>query len=66
MDSIALEIPPSGTTLASVVDLIFKKYPEMELWKDKLLFAVNCEFADLESMVKEGDEIALMPPVQGG
>ena len=28
--------------------------------------AVNCEFADLNKIVRKGDEVALFPPVSGG
>lgn len=29
-------------------------------------FAVNQEFVDLKSWVKDGDEIAVLPPMSGG
>lgn len=32
----------------------------------RLLVSVNQEFATLESAVKDGDEVALMPPFSGG
>ncbi len=31
-----------------------------------LLVSINLEFADLETPVSEGDEVAFMPPVTGG
>ena len=31
-----------------------------------LKFAVNCEYVDLEKLVKDKDEIAFFPPVTGG
>ena len=38
----------------------------MEVWDERLLLAVNAEFANRDSVLREGDEVALMPPVQGG
>jgi|TARA_B100000795_G_scaffold45456_1_gene29880 molybdopterin synthase sulfur carrier subunit len=33
---------------------------------DNLLVAINLEYAQFESTVKDGDEIAFFPPVTGG
>ncbi|MFM2007381.1 MAG: molybdopterin converting factor subunit 1 [Pseudomonadota bacterium] len=46
-----------------------------DLWKavnqgrplpDHMLFAVNMEYADADSAVNDGDEVAFFPPVTGG
>ena len=29
-------------------------------------FAINCEYVPAETRVKDGDEVALIPPVSGG
>jgi len=39
--------------------------PEMPL-PDNILAAVNMEYAELDSDVKDGDEVAFFPPVTGG
>jgi molybdopterin synthase sulfur carrier subunit len=33
---------------------------------DNVLAAVNMEYADLDSLVHDGDEVAFFPPVTGG
>jgi len=33
---------------------------------DNTLAAVNMEYVDLDSLVKDGDEVAFFPPVTGG
>jgi sulfur-carrier protein len=33
---------------------------------DNLLAAINMEYADLNSAVQDGDEVAFFPPVTGG
>jgi molybdopterin converting factor small subunit len=55
-----LELPPPPTLGALLSDARFEKLP-----KDALL-AVNQEFADRAAALKDGDEVALMPPVSGG
>lgn len=33
---------------------------------DKVLIAVNAEYAGLDKLVNDGDEVAFFPPVTGG
>ena len=42
------------------------RYPQLEAFSRSLMVAVNQEFADWETPVREGDELALFPPVSGG
>lgn len=54
---------------AEVADLIEKMYarhPGLDEWDRSLLVAVNGEYADRQTTLTDGDEVALMPPVQGG
>jgi molybdopterin synthase sulfur carrier subunit len=39
------------------------RFPDTAGFEKTLLFAVNKEFADLETKIKEGDELAIFPPV---
>lgn len=59
-----LEIP-EGYTIAALKRELFQKYPSFADLKS-LYVAVNNEYAGEEILVKEGDEIALIPPVSGG
>ena len=55
-----LELPPAPTVEALLSDPRFAMLP-----KDALL-AVNQAFADRAAALKDGDEVALLPPVSGG
>ena len=52
--------------VADLLDSLFENFPPLRDWDAKLLIAVDCEYADRETPVSDGQEIAMMPPVQGG
>ncbi len=65
-DQIDVAVEREGLTVADVIQLLYENHPRIEEWDSKLLIAVNGEFAERDDMLKDGDELALMPPVQGG
>jgi molybdopterin converting factor subunit 1 len=54
------------TTAAKALEEITEKYPRLQRFGRSLLFAVNQEYARGEREVKDGDELAVFPPVSGG
>ena len=42
------------------------RFPRLGPLKEKLLVAVNAEYVDDRTVLKDGDEVALIPPVSGG
>lgn len=61
--------PPGDSDSIRVKDLLedlFSRYEGLSDWNDKLLIAVNCEYSTREAKIRSGDEVAIMPPVQGG
>jgi len=53
-------------TVRDVWNTLQTRFPHSAGFEKSLLFAVNQEFADLETKVKEEDEVAIFPPVSGG
>lgn len=51
--------------IASVRQVWLAANPQKPL-PDNVLAAVNMEYADLDSDVADGDEVAFFPPVTGG
>lgn len=59
---------PQPITLKEVFDQIEKEIPQIRtILKDgRALIAINQEMADENTLVRDGDEIALLPPFAGG
>lgn len=51
---------------ASAFEQVLAAYPDLRRFGRSLLFAVNQEYAPVHCVVREGDELAVFPPVSGG
>lgn len=57
---------PDQTKVKDILDIILQKQPSLKNWEKITKLAVNLEFVSPNFQVKNGDEIALIPPVSGG
>lgn len=57
---------PDDYTLGKLSDWFFKTYPKALAYKDDVIFLVNGRNATENYLLREGDEVAIMPPVSGG
>jgi MoaE-MoaD fusion protein len=57
---------PEFQTVADVWAKLCGEFPQVKEFESILIFAVNQEFANLQTPVRTGDEIAIFPPVSGG
>ncbi len=53
-------------TLRDLLDAVYAEHPGLKGHEEAMLLAVNHEFAEPTARLREGDEVALMPPVSGG
>ena len=60
-----LEVP-EGATVADVRGIIAGNYPALAPHLDTVRYARNFEFTTLDTTLEAGDELGLIPPVQGG
>ncbi|MFZ1219054.1 MAG: MoaD/ThiS family protein [Chthoniobacterales bacterium] len=60
-----LEIP-ERTTAGNVLEIVYAKAPALRAWDKSILVAAGVEFVQRDYVVKSGDQISVMPPVQGG
>jgi molybdopterin synthase sulfur carrier subunit len=60
--------PEGGLTVAGLRGLLADRSPDLAdiLLGRPLLAAVNREYAAAETPLRDGDEVALFPPVSGG
>ncbi len=64
-----LELPvPPGSTVRGLVGALGAARPALAapLGERRILVVVNERYADLDTPLREGDEVALLPPVSGG
>ena len=62
---IELELP-DGARLEEALDRFYERLPEMCIHRSTARAAVGNEYATDNQILREGDEISLIPPVQGG
>jgi molybdopterin synthase catalytic subunit len=54
------------TTVRTLLDSLCTEFPKLAKLRPVLRVAVNREYAAEDAGVKNGDEVALIPPVSGG
>ncbi len=55
-----------GATLGQLVDAVLAEYPRLAGHGGTMLLAVNRAFAEPDVVLRDGDEVALLPPMSGG
>ena len=55
-----------GATIGTVWHQLADEYPELAPYGRSLSSAVNADYARMDHVLGEGDEVAFLPPVSGG
>lgn len=53
-------------TAADLLENLYAQHPRLREWDSSILIGAGVEFVGRDYVLQAGDEIALMPPVQGG
>ena len=61
----SLELPEGATVQQARKDLM-ESLPAIASYMDRVAFAINLSYARPESVLHDGDELAVLPPVSGG
>ena len=55
-----------GNNLSELKLTLISKYPKAAEIINSSMFAINLQYARLGSSLKDGDTVAVIPPVEGG
>ncbi len=57
---------PAGGTVGDLHERLIARFPRLGEMRKSTLIAVGVEYQPWDYVLKEGDEVSLFPPVQGG
>ncbi|MFS8118507.1 MAG: MoaD/ThiS family protein [Microcoleus sp.] len=57
---------PLLTPVSQVLESSIAQYPQLEQWRTHTRFGINLEFVSPDTILTDGDEVVLIPPVSGG
>jgi len=60
------QVLPENATVRQAWDAIVEQYPALAAYGSSLSAAVNADYARFTATLKDGDEVAFLPPVSGG
>jgi len=55
-----------GSSLGVLLEELKGRYPKLGSLTDSIIASVNKRYAKEDLVLKDGDEVALLPPVSGG
>lgn len=65
MSEIELELP-TQSSVSVVRDRLIADRPELEKWRNLTRLGINLQFVEPDVLLRDGDEVVLIPPVSGG
>jgi sulfur-carrier protein len=54
------------TTVEQVLASLIAQQPKLAKWREVTRFGVNLQFVESSTVLQNGDELVLIPPVSGG
>lgn len=55
-----------GDTIGSIWRQLVADYPELGGYERSISSALNADYARMDQLLRDGDEVAFLPPVSGG
>jgi molybdopterin converting factor small subunit len=56
----------AGSTVNDLLEQLIRRFPKLGALQNSTLIAVGVEYQGKSYVLKEGEEVSLFPPVQGG
>lgn len=57
---------PEGASIEDLLARLYRDFPGLEKWDRNILVGVGLDFVGRDYLVQPNDQIAIMPPLQGG
>jgi molybdopterin synthase catalytic subunit len=57
---------PEGAVVSDLLERLYEERPALRAADKTILVAAGVEFVDRQYRLRSGEEISIMPPVQGG
>ena len=61
-----VETLPEGSTLHDLFNSLGSRFPKLGAMQNSTLMAVGMDYQPRNYVLREGDQVSLFPPVQGG
>jgi molybdopterin converting factor small subunit len=61
-----IETLEDGCTLGALHEKLAIRFPKLDALRESTLLAVGVDYQPRDYVLKDGDEVSLFPPVQGG
>ncbi len=62
----AVEAVPPGSSVGELLEKLFRRFPRLAELKKSLRVAVGLDYRSGEHLLQDGDEVSILPPMQGG
>ncbi|MCP4847084.1 MAG: MoaD/ThiS family protein [Verrucomicrobiaceae bacterium] len=59
-------VPEGVGDISQLLDVLYDRWPCLREWHRKIRVAADLEYVGFDHALEDGQEIAIMPPVQGG
>ena len=57
---------PEGSTVADLTEEVRRRFPMLAPLDVQIVVAVNADYAEPDTELRQGDDVCLIPPVSGG
>ena len=62
---VAIEVP-EGSTVATIRVALCEAHPQLQPLVEQAMFAVDAHYAREDQVIRQGSDVACIPPVSGG
>ena len=57
---------PERSTLEEALEILFREMPMLARIRSSCLYAVGTNYAPMNTVLSDGDQVSMIPPMQGG